>query len=245
MDCSKITYDSKPSSVVLEAVNKTLDKLEEAGTNETKIEVDDSSKPENATISASPNATLANSLLSSIDPDKASKDEIKEAFCRDVDSFSWEFAQPERYTSSSSGTGSTIGMVFGILAAIVLISICCCCCVCKGAKDKMSKMFKSDNHDQGGGVTFSSVQNTGDHSYPPSYPNTTNYNNGYSSDPPSIPPTQPGYNNYPPAGDNNLPYPPQYSSTAPPYPPQPSQPYPPANNPPYPPAAGFNPGPHY
>ena len=40
--------------------------------------------------------TLENSLLSSIDPNTASQTEITEAFCRDVDSFSWEFAEAKR-----------------------------------------------------------------------------------------------------------------------------------------------------
>ena len=40
--------------------------------------------------------TLENSLLSSIDPETASQTEITEAFCRDVDSFSWEFAEAKR-----------------------------------------------------------------------------------------------------------------------------------------------------
>ena len=35
--------------------------------------------------------SLANSLLSRIDPKNATADEIKEAFCRDIDAFSFEF----------------------------------------------------------------------------------------------------------------------------------------------------------
>ena len=97
VDCSSITYETKPSTVVLEAVNKTLDSLE--GKNTTEINLSDPTKPENQTISASPNATLANSLLSSIDKDKASKEDIKEAFCRDIDTFSWEFVEPELHKS--------------------------------------------------------------------------------------------------------------------------------------------------
>jgi len=118
VDCSKVTYDTKPSTVVLEAVNKTLDKLETSGETEIKLEVDDPSKPVDATISASPNATLTNSLLSAIDPKEASKDDIKEAFCRDVDSFSWEFNKPERYTSSAPG--SSVGGIIAFLPFIVI-----------------------------------------------------------------------------------------------------------------------------
>merc|ERR1712126_196720 len=64
----------------------------------------------NQTVAPSPNVTLENSLLSSIDPNAASKDEITEAFCRDVDSFSWEFGNPQRLTSTS-GSGTSAGSI--------------------------------------------------------------------------------------------------------------------------------------
>jgi len=40
-----------------------------------------------------PRRQLENSLLTQIDPKQASADELREAFCRDVDAFSFEFAQ--------------------------------------------------------------------------------------------------------------------------------------------------------
>merc|ERR1719460_2115886 len=40
-----------------------------------------------------PRRQLTNSLLTQIDPKTTSKDELREAFCRDVDAFSFEFAQ--------------------------------------------------------------------------------------------------------------------------------------------------------
>jgi len=40
-----------------------------------------------------PRRQLTNSLLTQIDPKSASADELREAFCRDVDAFSFEFAQ--------------------------------------------------------------------------------------------------------------------------------------------------------
>ena len=48
-------------------------------------------------LSVSPNITLTNSLLSSIDSNTVTTDEIREAFCRDVDTFSWELGQPDTY----------------------------------------------------------------------------------------------------------------------------------------------------
>ena len=245
VDCSSITYETKPSTVVLEAVNKTLDSLE--GKNTTEINLSDPTKPENQTISASPNATLANSLLSSIDKDKASKEDIKEAFCRDIDSFSWELGKPERqrqtYASSAGrSVGSIVGMVIGIIAVTALCCCCCLCFCCKGAFDKIKKSFKSDKSydENAGGMTFSNVQQSaGDPSYPPSYPAQ---HQGYDNAPPAIPPTQPGYSNYPPEYNTNTGpvYPPQY-------PPTNQAPYPPVSQPMYPPVQQppFNPGPNY
>ena len=245
VDCSSITYETKPSTVVLEAVNKTLDSLE--GQNTTEINLSDPTKPENQTISASPNATLANSLLSSIDKDKASKEDIKEAFCRDIDSFSWELGKPERqrqtYASSAGrSVGSIVGMVIGIIAVTALCCCCCLCYCCKGAFDKIKKSFKSDKSydENAGGMTFSNVQQSaGDPSYPPSYPAQPQ---GYDNAPPAIPPTQPGYSNYPPEYNTNTGpvYPPQY-------PPTNQAPYPPVSQPMYPPVQQppFNPGPNY
>lgn len=109
VDCSSITYDKTPSPVVLAAVNKTLENVE--GKNLTAEFTDDGTKLANQTVSPSPNVTLENSLLSSIDPKAASKEEIKEAFCRDVDSFSWEFGNPQRLTSGSGSGASTAGSI--------------------------------------------------------------------------------------------------------------------------------------
>lgn len=239
VDCSSYTYDTKPSPIILEAVNKTLEKTEGAN-NVTDTSLD--TKPENATLSASPNATLSNSLLSSIDPKKASKAEINEAFCRDVDSFSWEFNQPERYTSTASpgsnsqlSIGRIIGIVFGLLAVSILCCLCCVCCVCKGAKDKLMRSGGDKHNSQPQPpVSFSSIQEggggAGGHlqpSYPPQQPGGLPYpvNPGVEAGPPPIPPTQPGYSNYSPGYS-------QYQSQ-PPYPQHASAPYPPPYNPGY------------
>jgi len=115
VDCSSITYDTKPSPVILEAVKKM---------NNTK-EVDLDTKADNGTLSASPNVTLSNSLLSTIDPSKASPDEIKEAFCRDVDSLSWEFNTSE---SNSGLSGDEIfGIFLGVIVVLVLLGFCSFC----------------------------------------------------------------------------------------------------------------------
>ena len=91
VDCSSVTYDTKPDPVILEAVNKTLEKVAEA--NKTQEEVGE----ENANSTSTPAEALSNSLLSSIDVNKddVSQAQLKEAYCRDVDSFSWEFGAPK------------------------------------------------------------------------------------------------------------------------------------------------------
>merc|ERR1719208_198492 len=73
VDCSSITYDTKPSTTILNAVEKA--KLD--------ISQDGEAAPLGRTESA--NETLANSLLTKIDPKNATAEEIKEAFCRDID----------------------------------------------------------------------------------------------------------------------------------------------------------------
>ena len=136
VDCSKISYDSEPSAVVLdEAVNKTLAKqarrqtikrktklrdwqvnqdkeISGSGDSENDDDTNDTEDKdgENENIGYEENITtidllsqdevLANSLLSSIDPNTTSKSEMKEAFCRDVDTFSWDFMELEKKTDS-------------------------------------------------------------------------------------------------------------------------------------------------
>ena len=78
VDCSTITYETKPSSTILTAVEKA----------KAEMNLDGETAPLGRTESA--NETLANSLLTKIDPKNATADEIKEAFCRDIDSFSFE-----------------------------------------------------------------------------------------------------------------------------------------------------------
>ena len=79
VDCSSITYESQPSQTILNAVEKA-----KAEISEEPSEVGTLDRTESA------NETLANSLLTRIDPKNATADEIKEAFCRDIDSFSFE-----------------------------------------------------------------------------------------------------------------------------------------------------------
>ena len=80
VDCSSITYETKPSAAILTAVEKAKEDMEANLIGEVI--------PLGRTESK--NESLANSLLTKIDATKATDDELKEAFCRDVDSFSFE-----------------------------------------------------------------------------------------------------------------------------------------------------------
>ena len=69
VDCSKITYDTKPSPVVLAAVNSTLEQVEAKNittdpTNTTLAAVNSTLTPEQAELAV--NTTLSNSILTSI-----------------------------------------------------------------------------------------------------------------------------------------------------------------------------------
>ena len=271
IDCTAITYDTKPSPIILEAVNKTLEDIGDE-------EVD--AKPIDANSTITPDESLQNSLLSNIDPEKASQTEIKEAFCRDVDSFSWEFGSVDqqnqnRRVNSGSNTGSTIGI--GVLIAMLIFACCVCSLVVKCFKKAKAYFSGPSNDDHRNGKDITGLDEMPNHpvgagvipnpgyqpqptpihnlpyaaqpTYPTLPPTDTSFQNPYE-DPAPIPPTQPGYTNFPPIDVNAQPsYPPQ-----PVYPPQPNQnqypppyqqdtPYMPTNNPlPYPPTN--NPAPY-
>lgn len=80
VDCSGITYNSAPSSAIMDAVSRA----QSAGL-QSPIP-DESSGYATPTIEES----MGSSLLSQIDRDRASAAELKEAYCRDVDAFSFD-----------------------------------------------------------------------------------------------------------------------------------------------------------
>ena len=258
VDCSNITYDTPPSTVVLKAANLTLEHIQAENITTDAFEDDD-----NSTISAE--ESLENSLLSNIDPKVATDKEITEAFCRDIDSFSFEFA--EQQNTDESDNEEIFGGIVGLL--ILVIGFCCviflirkCMMKAKAAMTRESNnkpMTGVEEIPMGDGVINNPgfiPQQTPIHSQvndpycaQPSYvslpPADNNFQNPYG-DPAPIPPTQPGYTNTMPTTNPQVPYPAQ--PIAQPYPPQPTeQPYPPAiyqQAMPYPPASqGYTPYP--
>ena len=86
-DCSKFTYKTQPSTLIQNAVEKAQQEMEEMpmigegmmfNRTETQEEV------------------LSKSLLKHIDENTASEDDILEAYCRDVDAYSFEFNQDQQ-----------------------------------------------------------------------------------------------------------------------------------------------------
>merc|ERR1719158_1006778 len=84
VDCSTITYETPPSSAVLSAVEKATAELASIASNLTQETLERTQTKEES---------LANSLLKQIDPKNSTANEIKEAFCRDIDAFSFEFQE--------------------------------------------------------------------------------------------------------------------------------------------------------
>ena len=142
VDCSAVTYDTKPDPVILEAVNKTLEKVAEANKTQELPE-------QEANSTLTPDEALSNSLLSSIDvtKDDVNQAQLTEAYCRDVDSFSWEFGAPKNQQQqqgrdwNGNHTRTAVGVGSGTIVLIVLLlcGTCCTCGVCMALKKKRSK----------------------------------------------------------------------------------------------------------
>eukprot|EP00092_Neocalanus_flemingeri_P106556 GFUD01136724.1.p1 GENE.GFUD01136724.1~~GFUD01136724.1.p1 ORF type:complete len:712 (-),score=170.30 GFUD01136724.1:71-2206(-) len=81
VDCSRITYETPPSAAIMSAVGRA----EMAGISQVQGETEPLGRTETMQES------LSNSLLSQMDAKQASEADLREAFCRDVDSFSLEF----------------------------------------------------------------------------------------------------------------------------------------------------------
>ena len=78
-------------------------------------------------ISSLENSKVSDSLLAFLKPGEFSKEEITEAFCRDVDFLSSHF--PER----EDGSLALMAVVCGVVAVLVLLVLACVClsgCVC-------------------------------------------------------------------------------------------------------------------
>jgi hypothetical protein len=137
VDCSNITYDTKVDPLILEAVNKTEERIE----NDDSINLLVAGNETDAAIlnetALSREDTLKTSLLESIDPKKASEDQIREAYCRDVDSLSHEFQKGGAYDRDDEGMsgGAVAGLIIFILLSIAGCCLCAVCCAfCKKKK---------------------------------------------------------------------------------------------------------------
>jgi len=100
VDCSAITYDTPPSKFVLNAVAR-------AEQNNISQVLQDSGRT--PTIEES----IGSSLLSQIDRSKATEAQLREAYCRDVDAFSFDFNIDDgKPTKCSPVPRSSCGVVY-------------------------------------------------------------------------------------------------------------------------------------
>ena len=100
VDCSSITYDTPPSKLILAAVQSAQPPAVTATVSPGTVQ--DGNQTLNSTIPQESNFTipedrtptieesLSTSLLSKLDRDQATANDLKEAFCRDVDAFSFD-----------------------------------------------------------------------------------------------------------------------------------------------------------
>ena len=86
VDCSGLSYESRPSASVLRAVEDLQRQQQQLST---------TSLQQDFGRTESYQESLATSLLSRLDSKSISEAELTEAFCRDVDSFSFEFERQE------------------------------------------------------------------------------------------------------------------------------------------------------
>jgi len=85
VDCSKFTYETAPSATIQAAVEKASSEMDQMPMIGEGVVLNRTETQEEV---------LANSLLQHIDETKASEDDILEAYCRDVDAYSFEFNRP-------------------------------------------------------------------------------------------------------------------------------------------------------
>jgi len=82
VDCSRVTYNTQPSPAVLQAVRSLQQQQQQTG---------------QAIVgrTESYQESLSSSLLSQLNPNTTTEDQLTEAYCRDVDALSFEFERQE------------------------------------------------------------------------------------------------------------------------------------------------------
>jgi len=93
VDCSKLSYNSTVAPTVLAAAEKATAEIGANPVNATAQPTDRTQTKEES---------LATSLLGRIDPKTATKEELTEAFCRDIDAYSLEFQEQKDERPSTS-----------------------------------------------------------------------------------------------------------------------------------------------
>ena len=97
VNCSAFTYETPPSPLILETVSNTIPQenntilSDNNQTLQNQTSKNDSADKSSTEIKMTQiEESLSNSLLTKLDKDKATENDLTEAFCRDVDSFNFD-----------------------------------------------------------------------------------------------------------------------------------------------------------
>jgi len=96
VDCSRFTYETAPSSVVQAAVDEAKKDMEEMPMIGEGVMLNRTETPEE---------TIDKSLLKHIDPKTSSEDDLLEAYCRDIDAYSFDLNQQNFQMTQSRQRG--------------------------------------------------------------------------------------------------------------------------------------------
>jgi len=96
VDCSRFTYETAPSAVVQTAVAEAKKEMEEMPMIGEGVMLNRTETPDE---------TIDKSLLKHVDPKTASEDDILEAYCRDIDAYSFDLNQENFHMTQSRQPG--------------------------------------------------------------------------------------------------------------------------------------------
>ena len=102
VDCSKFTYETAPSALIQATVQKAQMEMDEMPMIGEGVMLNRTETQEEV---------LSKSLLKHIDETTASEDDILEAYCRDVDAYSFDLNQPQMGQQNSVALASQTQMV--------------------------------------------------------------------------------------------------------------------------------------
>ena len=163
VDCTSLTQNIAPSEAILEAINSKLDKINE-----------ESKKNNKESDEEILNVDKSSNLMSLIDPDMLNEDDLKEAFCRDIDPNGFNFQEIRfdnnvdkklRFDNNEEKPKKRITVsVALIITAVVILHIILILCIILGIKKtcyccrKSRKIVKKILNKQNKHITAQPIQ---------------------------------------------------------------------------------------